>query len=225
MKGLTLSEIKPLSIFDYIREINKLPSNILTPAKFKILVEIAMRIGENGKTWPKNKELSENTAIKVSSIRVLLSQLKKENFINILSTNGKRMIYLCHPTEKKMLMTINENGKMLMVINTDVNDHLHRTYYKKENKKKKSKEKSEGAAPDCFENYHPYLDEVMRLIPDAIRGQLSRPFVNKCLWEKNGDRPYFNWLFENCVDKRDPAGWVAEGMMGYYAGYLKTLKN
>lgn len=209
--------LNPLSIFDYIREINKLSADILSPAKFKILVEIAMRLGEQGKTWPKNKELSINTAIKPSSIKVLMSQLKKENFINIEKEDGRRMIYLCHPTERKRLMVINQNGKRLMVINQKVNGHL--PPYIKEKEKKKTKEKS-GATPDSFNNFHPYLDELMASMPNELRGQLARPFVNKCLWEKQGDRPYFYWIFDNCTGKDDPAAWAAEGMINYYAAYL-----
>lgn len=153
-----------LSVFDYIREINLLPTNILTPAKFKILVEIAMRINETSSTWPKNKELSDNTAIKPDSVKVILSQLKKDNFINIEKQDGKRMIYLCHPTEKKRLMVINENGKKLMVINQKVNGHL--PPYIKEKEKKNLKEKM---LPQGI-----FLEKHGDKIPKGIDGQFRQ---------------------------------------------------
>lgn len=109
-----------LSVFDYIREINKIPSDILSPAKFKILVELVMRVNDTSATWPKNKELSFNTAIKPNSIKVLLSQLKKDRFIHIEKCGGKRSIYLCHPIEKKRLTVIIQNGKKVMQINEKV---------------------------------------------------------------------------------------------------------
>jgi len=97
-----------LTIFDYIREINKLPAEILSPAKFKILVEIAMQIAESGKSSIKNKELSIKTAIRPSSIKVLISQLKKDGFIQIEKINGLRTINLPNQICEKRLMVINQ---------------------------------------------------------------------------------------------------------------------
>lgn len=167
--------LKPLSIFDYIREINKLSSDILSPAKFKILVEIAMRLGENGKTWPKNKELSINTAIKPSSIKVLMSQLKKDSFINIEKEDGQRMIYLCHPTERKRLMVINQNGKRLMVINQKVNGDLPfaaTPIKRKEKKILKEKMLPQGIS---FENY-------FKNLPSGIAGNIQKKTI-EFYWE------------------------------------------
>lgn len=168
--------IKSLSIFDYIREINKLSADILSHAKFKILVEIAMRLGENGKTWPKNKELSINTAIKPSSIKVLMSQLKKDSFINIEKEDGQRMIYLCHPTERKRLMVINQNGKRLMVINQKVNGDLPfvaTPIKRKEKKILKEKMLPQGISFDSF------FDNL----PEGIDGKIQRKTV-KDFWDK-----------------------------------------
>lgn len=209
--------LNPLSIFDYIREINKLSADILSPAKFKILVEIAMRLGEHGKTWPKNKELSINTAIKPSSIKVLMSQLKKENFINIEKEDGRRMIYLCHPTERKKLMVINQNGKRLMVINQKVNGHL--PPYIKEKEKKKTKEKM-GAAPDFYFLDHDYLNEIMGQI--SFKDKIKRRDINRWLWDNNGDRPYLRWLIRKSLTKRDPAAYFMGGLCKYYGEYLKS---
>lgn len=100
-----------LTIFDYIREINKLPAEILSPAKFKILVEIAMQIAESGKSSIKNKELSIKTAIRPSSIKVLISQLKKDGFIQIEKINGLRTINLPNRICEKRLMVINQTSE------------------------------------------------------------------------------------------------------------------
>lgn len=203
--------IKSLSIFDYIREINKISADILSPAKFKILVEIAMRLGEHGKTWPKNKELSINTAIKLSSIKVLISQLKKENFINIEKENGQRMIYLCHPIERKRLMVINQNGKRLMVINQKVNGDL--PPYIKEKEKKKIKEKS-AAAPDSI---HPNLDSVLKRIPFK---KIKTASINECLI--NQGEPYIDYLLRVSEKADKPEWYFRGGVLGYYADYLKS---
>jgi len=206
-----------LTIFDYIREINKLPAEILSPAKFKILVEIAMRLGEHGKTWPKNKELSINTAIKLSSIKVLMSQLKKENFINIEKEDGQRMIYLCHPTERKRLMVINQNGKRLMVINQKVNGDL--PPYIKEKEKKKIKEKSGPAADSIFKK-HPYFDELYQKIP--FKNEIKKTILNDWLWKNNGDRPYIFWLARTAQKKQRPARYFMGGLYEYYPAYLRS---
>lgn len=89
----------------------------------------------------------------------------------------------------------------------------------KDKEKKKTKEKS-GATPDSFNNFHPYIDEIMAAIPKVAKGRLSKIFINKCLWEKEGDRPYFYWLFDKCCGKNDPARWIAGGLINYYSEYL-----
>lgn len=168
--------IKSLSIFDYIREINKLSADILSPAKFKILVEIAMRLGENGKTWPKNKELSINTAIKPSSIKVLMSQLKKDSFINIEKEDRQRMIYLCHPTERKRLMVINQNGKRLMVINQKVNGDLPFVAIPIKRKEKKILKEKMLPQGISFENY-------FKNLPSGIHRKIRKADV-KYYWDR-----------------------------------------
>ena len=106
--------MSPLSIFDYIREINKLSSKELSLGQFKLLIEIALRAGTTGKTWPNNSDLSIATALKKNSIKVLLSNLKKKKLIFINKEDGKRVIRLGHPTERKELMMVNQR---LMTIN------------------------------------------------------------------------------------------------------------
>lgn len=97
-----------LTFFNYIREINKLPSDILSHAKFKILIEIAMQIFEHGKSTIKNKEISIKTALNYKSIKVLISQLKHDGWITIEKIDGLRTINLCDPANLKRLITINQ---------------------------------------------------------------------------------------------------------------------
>lgn len=100
--------LKSLSAFEYIREINKLSSDILSPAKFKILVEIAMQAAENGNVLAKNKELSVKTGIKPNSVKVLMSQMKKDGFIKAEKIDGLRTINLMDHSSGKRLMVINQ---------------------------------------------------------------------------------------------------------------------
>lgn len=100
--------LKSLSAFEYIREINKLSSDILSPAKFKILVEIAMQAAENGNVLAKNKELSIKTGIKPNSVKVLMSQMKKDGFIRAEKIDGLRTINLMDHSNGKRLMVINQ---------------------------------------------------------------------------------------------------------------------
>jgi hypothetical protein len=103
-----MSGEKSLSAFEYIREINKLSSDILSPAKFKILVEIAIQAAENGNVLAKNKELSIKTGIKPNSIKVLMSQMKKNGFIRPEKIDGLRTINLLDHKTGKRLMVINQ---------------------------------------------------------------------------------------------------------------------
>lgn len=196
-------------IFSLIKSIHQIPRNKLPHAEKTLLVNILIHFGNSEYIWATNQQLADRVGECKDYVKNLIHRLKKKRYLVVTGRGKNREIRI----DEKIIFGNSQlpNGNSQLP---------NRVLPLKEKKRKRS-----GAAPDCFENYHPYLDEVMRLIPGAIRGQLSRPFVNKCLWDKNGDRPYFNWLFENCVDKRDPAGWVAEGMMGYYASYLKTLKN
>lgn len=217
-----------LTIFEYHNKIDAFSKEILSFPQKILLNNISRHLGDNGKIWPKNPELARRTGIAKSSIKVLLSQLKKSGFIEVAKEAGKRMIFLCHPDLKKRLtvivkngrrlMTINQKEKRLMSINQKVNDHS--PPYIKEKEKKKSKEKL-GASPDFSKNNHPDLEEVMQKIPQPLKPKFSRIFVNKCLIEKNGDRPYFYWLFEKCPDKPSPENWLAKGMINYYAEYLR----
>jgi hypothetical protein len=227
--------MSPLSIFDYIREINKLSSKELSLGQFKLLIEIALRAGTTGKTWPNNSDLSIATALKKNSIKVLLSNLKKKKLIFINKEDGKRVIRLGHPTERKELMMVNQRlmtinqkhptkQKGLTTINqrlTTINQKLTTINPLIKKEKKETKEKS-GATPDSFNFWHPYIDEIMAAIPDQAKGKISRAFVNEHLKKKGGDRPYFYWVFENATDKPDPVKWITMGIRGYYGAYLKS---
>lgn len=103
--------VKTLSAFEYIREINKLSSDILSPAKFKILVEIAIQAAENGNVLAKNKELSIKTGIKPNSVKVLMSQMKKDGFIRPEKNDGLRTINLLDHSTGKRLMVINQTSE------------------------------------------------------------------------------------------------------------------
>lgn len=105
------SNMQNLSVFDYIREINKLPADVLSPAKFKILVEIAMQSCENGNVLAKNKEISIKTGIKPNSVKVLMSQMKKDGFLKAEKIDGKRALCLMDRDSGKRLMVINQNDK------------------------------------------------------------------------------------------------------------------
>jgi hypothetical protein len=229
--------MSPLSIFDYIREINKLSSKELSLGQFKLLIEIALRAGTTGKTWPNNSDLSIATALKKNSIKVLLSNLKKKKLIFINKEDGKKIIRLGHPTERKELMMVNQRLR-LMTINqkhptkqkglTTINQRLMtinqrlttvNPLIKKEKKEKKEKL---GATPDSFNFWHPYIDEIMAAIPKEAKGKIPRAFVNEHLKKKGGDRPYFYWVFDHAADKPDPVKWITMGIRGYYGAYLKS---
>lgn len=211
---------KPLSILDYIRLINRIPSDILTPVQFKILVEIAMDLGENGKTWIKNKKLSINTATKYSSIRAQLNYLKNKCFINMVNEDGKRMIYLYHPTEYFLLRTINKNGKLLMILNKDVKDPLHPLL--KEKGKDHIKRKSQLPLGDSLKN-HPDLDRIWNKLPMAIRRRIRKYQINQWLIENNGNVGYLEYLINECKDAIKPICKFQDGLKNPHGKFFKKM--
>lgn len=213
---------KPLSILDYIRLINRIPSDILTPVQFKILVEIAMDLGENGKTWIKNKKLSINTATKYSSIRAQLNYLKKKCFINMGNEDGQRMIYLYHPTEFYLLRTINKNGKLLMILNNDVKDPLHPLL--KDKGKDHIKRKSQLPLGDSLKK-HPDLDPTWNKIPHTIRRRIRKNQINNWLHENNGNVSYIEYLIDDCKDALKPIRKFQDGLKKPHGKFFKKAEN
>lgn len=211
---------KSLSILDYIRLINRIPSDILTPVQFKILVEIAMDLGENGKTWIKNKKLSINTATKYSSIRAQLNYLKNKCFINMVNEDGKRMTYLYHPTEYFLLRTINKNGKLLMILNNDVNDPLHPLL--KEKGKDHIKIKSQLPLGDSLKN-HPDLDRIWNKLPMAIRRRVRKYQINQWIIENNGNVGYLEYLINECKDAIKPICKFQDGLKNPHGKFFKKM--
>lgn len=207
------------NIFEVIKSIQKTDRKVLPHAEKNLLISIAIHLGENGHIWPTNEQMGERIGESKDYVKNLLMRLKNKEYIAIEGRGKTRKIKIIEDNifgNSQLPNHANGNSQL-----PTGNSQLPKSVLPiKRKEKKKIKEKS-GAAPDSFNNFHPYLDEMMRSMPDKLKGQLARPFVNKCLWGKNGDRPYFNWLFENCVDKDDPAGWTAKGMINYYAAYLK----
>jgi hypothetical protein len=178
--------------------------------------------GTDGVVNPSIKAIAGALGVTDRTIRKSLKELKDNNLIKSTRT-GKSNNYEFIRIEDRPTVVPSDRPTVVpsdrpTVVPSDRPTVVPSLLLKE---KRKEKIKKSGAAPDSFNNFHPYLDEIMRTMPDILKGQLSRPFVNKCLWDKNGDRPYIYWLFEKCADKTDPAGWVAGGMINYYAGYLK----
>jgi hypothetical protein len=208
------------NIFVIIKAIQKIDRNQLPHAEKNLLISIAIHLGENGYVWPTNLQLGERIGENKDYIKNLLMRLKNKGYLKITGTRKDRRISLVDEIilGNSQLPKTKVGNSQLPVGNSQLPPLI------KEKKKKKIKEKS-GAAPDFMNKNHEYLEEMMQSIPAVANGQLSRLFVNQCLKEKNGDRPYFRWLFENCVNKKNPAGWLVKGMQGYYAEYLRTLSN
>ena len=202
-------------IFKIIKSIQKIDRKTLPHAEKNLLISIAIHLGDNGHIWPTNEQMGERIGENKDYIKNLLMRLKKKGFISIKGRGKSRDIKLTEANifGNSQLPNHANGNSQLPVGNSQLPPYI------KEKEKKKTKEKS-GATPDYFNNFHPYLDELMASMPNELRGQLARPFVNKCLWEKQGDRPYFYWIFDNCTAKDDPAAWAAEGMINYYAAYL-----
>ena len=168
--------------------------------------------GKDGLVCPTMAHIANDLKISRQMVSKCITELKTKKLIGVKKT-GKASRY--EFIDVNTVQTSDVNTVQTSDVNTVQTSPLL-----KEKEKKKIKEKS-GAAPDYFNDLHPYLDEIMSAIPDIAKGQLSRPFVNKCLFEKNGDRPYIYWLFDKCQSKNDPAGWIAGGLIGNYGEYFK----
>lgn len=201
-----------MDIFKAIKSIQATDKNELNHTLKDLLISILIRFGENGYIWADNTQIGAWIGEDSEYVKNLLSKLKKKNYLNLEGRKSQRKIY---PGAKLVRDPLSRN--------LDVRDPLSRTV-DTPIKKKNIKEKS-GAAPDSFLIFHPYLDEIIEAIPKPIRPQISRVFVNKCLHEKNGDRPYFYFLIDKCMGKSDPAAWLVAGMRGYYAQYLNEERR
>jgi hypothetical protein len=208
----------PVDIFKTIKSIQAIDRKILPHAEKNLLVSILIHLGENGNIWPNNEQIGKRIGESKDYAKNIIMRLKNKGYLQITGRGKKRKISVI---EQKIFgnsqLPKSEIGNSQLPVG---NSQLPTEPLPIKRKEKKIIKEKSGAAPDSFNNFHPYLDEIMLTMPDILKGQLSRPFINKCLWDKQGDRPYFNWLFEKCADKDDPAAWVAKGMTAYYAAYL-----
>jgi hypothetical protein len=206
-----------VDIFKTIKSIQKIDRKILPHAEKNLLISIVIHLGENNHIWPTNEQMGERIGESKDYIKNLIMRLKNKQFIKIEGRYKSRKIYL---NDEK----INGNSQLPKQVNGNSQLPVGNSQlppYIKEKEKKKIKEKS-VATPDSFNIWHPYIDEIMEAIPDNAKGKISRAFINEHLKKKNGDRPYFYWLFNHADDKQDPVKWLANGIRGYYKAYLKS---
>lgn len=206
-------------IFAVIKRIQKTDRSILPHAEKNLLISIAVHLGNGDHIWPNNTQLGERIGENKDYVKNLLMRLKKKGYI---TTEGRGKDRKINIVEAKVFgnsqLPNHEFGNSQLPSGNSQLPNEPTPIKRKE--KNNIKEKS-GAAPDSFDNFHPYIDEIMSAIPRPAKGRLSKIFMNKCLWEKRGDRPYFYWLFDKCYGKNDPASWIAGGLINYYAEYLK----
>ncbi len=217
-----MTEDKPITIIDYLKIINALPSTELTPTQLKILIALLVRLGKNGKTWIKNKTLSEDTATSYDGIRVRLNELKNKGMIYIANENGLRMIYIAHPTEKYLLRTSNENGKMLLVRNSDVTGPYQ--LYMKRKGKDHLKEKLLAPLPNGREK-HPSLDIIWPKINIVFRRRIKKAYVNNWLWDNNGNSDYIEYLNSYCCNGKPDVRKFQHGLKTMHAAFFKKQES
>lgn len=100
------SKSQIFSIADYGRIVRALPKSVISLAEKILLLALADHFGKNGKIYPSNEKLENETALASKTILNCLSSLKKKKLINYPRQYNKnrRYIQLFDPESKALLV-------------------------------------------------------------------------------------------------------------------------